>query len=948
MYIKLTMNKSPYDTNEYKVVILNNLLRIIFVHDKNATKSGASLAVSVGSFDETEEGTAHFLEHLLFMGSEKYPTENTYGAFISENGGSTNAYTSDTYTNYLFDINSEKFIEALDMFSQMFVSSLLHESAVERELKAVNSEFTNYCNHDGWRSQEVMKCIANPNHPYKKFSVGNATSLNIPNIVECVKKLYNDKYSSNLMNLCLVSNLDFDVLEPQVRQMFEQIPNKNYVINKSYPEFFTGLQKTLSIIPIKDQHMMTVTWQTRKNYSEIEEYQYKPSSFLGHILGHEGKGSILAKLKNLNWASRLSAGTSENCYTYELFSIDMVLTDEGIQNVDNILNIIYDYINICITRLGNFDECKTLYDDNKNSHNLTWTFAQKKQALSNAISTASMMHQYDFLDLNLLNFAPYHFAEFDNDAHSLVLQYLSQLIQQNSLIKLSSKTFEANQYCYSTEQWYKALYTVTDNDILEFPTTFNGLNLPSKNIFIPTNLLPTVDESEWMDQPHLVTNNDMLKVYCRKTNKFGLPHANATFMLSIDEYYTNIRTNVLTSLLASVVMSQLNDVLYDAQLLNYSSHISSSAGLSITTSGFYDKLQDLLKIIVDVIVQADLEESFFDLSKEQMSKAFANVKFTESAHLMNSVLNSSVNPQYMPIEEKLNVLNTLQYTDLLDFVKTLTFDNCVALFEGNINNVFIDAMSQQILRLKFNGVDNYVTNEFVQPTIGSDYVTTKVSENPKELNDCILVSYCYGKSHCLVNPNSFKFNALANLVNLFISEPFFDELRTKQQLGYTVYSYGSEHLGRCFERLYTQNYLIQSPSTSCEELLKRIDTFIQESVEKMKTLDDTLFETYVTALQVELSKPDNSLSTMMASDLSVIQSRHNLFNYKSLSKLALEQITKSDLIEFFLEHYVLNVKRYIVNLTSTCLKQVDIENNDINDINDNNNDNDNSSIESEN
>lgn len=914
------MNKSPYDTNEYKIVTLDNLIKIIFVHDKNATKSGASLAVSVGSFDETEEGTAHFLEHLLFMGSEKYPNENMYGAFISENGGSTNAYTSDTYTNYMFDINSEKFIEALDMFSQMFVSSLLHESAVEKELKAVNSEFTNYCNHDGWRSQEVMKCIANPNHPYKKFSVGNSTSLNIPNIVDCVRKLYNDKYSSNLMNLCLVSNLDFDVLEPMVRQMFEQIPNKNYVMNKSYPPFFTNMQKTISIIPIKNQHMMTVTWQAQKLYSETDEYNYKPSSFLGHILGHEGKGSILAKLKNLNWASSLSAGVSENCYTYELFSLDMVLTDEGIQNVDNILNIIYDYINICNAKLGSYDECKSLYDDNKNSHNLTWTFAQKKKALSNAISTVSMMHQYNFLNLENLNFAPYYFAEFDSNAHSLILQYLSQLVQQNSLIKLSSKSFEANQFCYSTEQWYKALYTVTDNDVLEFPTTFNGLNLPSKNIFIPTNLLPTVSESEWMDQPQLVTNNDVLKLFCKKTNKFGLPHANATFMLSVDGYYTNIRTNVLTSLLSSVVMSQLNDVLYDAQLLNYTSGVSSAGGLSVVTSGFYDKLPDLLKIIVDVLVVGDIEESFFDLSKEQWAKYFTNEKFTESSRLINSVLNSSVNPQHMLTEDKLNVLNSLEHNDLLEFVRTLTFDNCVALFEGNVNNTFIDEMSQQILRLKFNGVDNYIPNEIIQPTTGSDYAVSKVSENPKELNDCILVSYSYGKSHCSVNPDSFKFVSLANLVDLFISEPFFDELRTKQQLGYTVYSYSSTNLGRCFEKLFTQNYLIQSPNTPCDELLKRIDTFMQDSVEKMKMLDDKLFETYVNALRVELSKPDNSLTTAVASDLEVIRSRHNLFNIKLLTIQALDQITKEDLINFFLEHYVLNVKRYVVKLTSTCLK----------------------------
>jgi secreted Zn-dependent insulinase-like peptidase len=266
------MNKSPYDTNEYKSFVLDNGLRVLLVHDACATKSGASLAVSVGSYDETVPGTAHFLEHLLFMGSEKYPIENTYSAFINDHGGDQNAYTADTYTNYLFDVNSENFVDALDIFSQMFISPLLGESAVERELNAVNSEFTNYCNNDGWRSQEVTKCLANPNHPYSRFSVGNATSLNIPNIVDHVRELYKSKYSANLMNLCLVSNLDFDTLEPRVREMFEQIPNKNYMMNKSYPPFFTNLQKTISIVPIKNQHRMNVTWQVQKCLTELEEY----------------------------------------------------------------------------------------------------------------------------------------------------------------------------------------------------------------------------------------------------------------------------------------------------------------------------------------------------------------------------------------------------------------------------------------------------------------------------------------------------------------------------------------------------------------------------------------------------------------------------------------------------------------------------------------------------
>ena len=61
-------------------------------------------------------GLAHFCEHMLFMGSEKYPVENVFSKFIEDHAGSTNAYTSNENTNYHFEIATSHFKEALDMY----------------------------------------------------------------------------------------------------------------------------------------------------------------------------------------------------------------------------------------------------------------------------------------------------------------------------------------------------------------------------------------------------------------------------------------------------------------------------------------------------------------------------------------------------------------------------------------------------------------------------------------------------------------------------------------------------------------------------------------------------------------------------------------------------------------------------------------------------------------
>ena len=68
------MHLSPNDTNQYRYSTLDNGLRVLFIQDVNAQKSAAALAINVGHFDDPydRQGMAHYLEHMLFLGTEKY------------------------------------------------------------------------------------------------------------------------------------------------------------------------------------------------------------------------------------------------------------------------------------------------------------------------------------------------------------------------------------------------------------------------------------------------------------------------------------------------------------------------------------------------------------------------------------------------------------------------------------------------------------------------------------------------------------------------------------------------------------------------------------------------------------------------------------------------------------------------------------------------------------
>ena len=139
----VTIIKPSTDNREYKYLHLDNQMRCLLISDPEADKSAAALDVKVGCSLDPKPlyGTAHFLEHMLFQGTDKYPGENEYSQFMTNNGGMNNAYTSLTDTNYHFDCSNESFEEGLDRLAQFFICPSFSESASDREVKAVDSEY---------------------------------------------------------------------------------------------------------------------------------------------------------------------------------------------------------------------------------------------------------------------------------------------------------------------------------------------------------------------------------------------------------------------------------------------------------------------------------------------------------------------------------------------------------------------------------------------------------------------------------------------------------------------------------------------------------------------------------------------------------------------------------------------------------------------------------------
>jgi len=78
---------------------------------------------------------------MLFQGTEKYPDESEYMAYIKDNGGSNNAFTTMEDTNFHFECSNEGFEGALDRLAQFFICPIFSQESTEKEVNAVDSEY---------------------------------------------------------------------------------------------------------------------------------------------------------------------------------------------------------------------------------------------------------------------------------------------------------------------------------------------------------------------------------------------------------------------------------------------------------------------------------------------------------------------------------------------------------------------------------------------------------------------------------------------------------------------------------------------------------------------------------------------------------------------------------------------------------------------------------------
>lgn len=871
----ILIEKSNIDTRNIYGGLLKNNIKYIIINDTNITNySYISISINCGSYYDPDDfnGLAHFLEHMLFMGSEKYPGENYFMNKLNSFGGSMNAVTEDYITTYYFNVFNEHLEEMMDIFSRFFIDPLFNINSINREMNAVNNEHLKNIHNDMWILEYFINFIYDKNSNINKFGTGSLETLNKSNIRDVLIDFYNKYYTvCENISICICSSLSIKNIFNIVNNIFSEIKcNDNYekfIINKP---LFKNKNKTYHLISNTNSYNLIFIW-------EIPVINYINNNFnlLINLLYLNTNDSFKFYLINKGYITKLYINIREE----GLFIINFNLTQYGIKNKDDIEKILFKYLNMLYTsNLKLYAEYYKKIDSVNFNYTLDIDYVSLCNLLSKNHFKVNTKKVYTSIFINDIVLST-------NEYIDLYKKYIN-----NNFIKIIHSNLKINKNNYDKLPNYYSKYCELEHNINN--NNFMNINFSLFNInnnYIDNNNIII----------HKIINNDIplrinKNIWYYGLSKFNEPIIIIWIQLINKNLFDNEKNFLLTEISIKIINTLLNIIFYNLFLIdNYNIYIkhnnlSSSLNIYIKCFNNINKINlfiaEFKKFIDNINEHFNIiSNKYIDNLLINIKQNIKNMKFNNPWEYTNYVFNLKSINNFYTNKQLLNTINIISYDDIKNYILNIfknNYDVLLFIF-GNINindtNIIIKKFDF------FNNVSFKLNNKFVK------LINNIIIKHPnsKEKSNCITYYYYIGT----FLPYNYL---LIELILLILNNLFFNELRTKAQLGYLV-SMNYIHLNNHY-------YIFQKVQSN-----NNIDIIKQKIKEFNKSIihiiNNTDLNTFINSIRNKLLiSPTNTLDLFSKYEAE-IKYQYYLFNRDELLLNKLNFITKQDIIIF--------IKKYI-------------------------------------
>lgn len=857
---------APTDEAEFRRLVLDNGLRVLLVSDPNFNRSAAALVVGVGQIDDPREhaGLAHFTEHMLFLGTEKYPEVAAYGNFITTNGGYSNAYTASDHTNYQFEVRHEAFAEATDRFAQFFIAPLFSPEYTAREVMAVHNEAMRYIQDDGRRTHAVRRELYDPSAGESIFSTGNKDTL-AQATPEIVRDFYERTYSADRMALALASTASLDELEKLARECFDAVPRRDLPAIEREARFLPRREtlRLATIEPLRELRSLLLEFAmpaTRPDFAA------KSDDLLAALLNYGGPGGLVESLKNADLATGVGAGLWDRTPAYGSLFIGADLTPHGAENIEAVFDHIFAYLDFL--RAAPFPH--EFWRDLAHIAGLKETYEDRGEGVALVTELANLAL---FFPLEVAERAPHVWVAPDEAAYRRLLAVLTP---DNLLTTFAARGVPTDR----TEAIYGVAYGYREDNELYARLLQPGsheFHLPRANPFRPeeTRLVT--------EHPHLLIDEPGLQLHYAVDVEFERPQSTLIFRFVPRRELAGPEADVLLRFYETCLRDALAPAASQASLAGLSYEVNAGlGGLSLTVSGFGDSPARFARHVANELLTFAPTPARFASLKEALERGLRSYPQTE-AFRQAADRSGALLREFSHLPDQ-----------IVERAATVTWDE-VRAFAGDFLAVgHIEALAHGHLTAATarNAARDFAAALGAQPP-ATDLLRPRIlTLTPgEEIVDTGLIAGVNStyRGLYLLPDDTPATRARARVLQSFINEPFFTELRTKQQLGYVVGSGAGSVL-----KQHLLLFVVQSSGFDADDLRQRAEAFIATLPAQLAALPPEDFATLIAGARAALEEKPKSIAEKAGRMFSLAYDFEGDWERQADTLAALDTLTQDD------------------------------------------------------
>lgn len=877
------IRKSEHDPRHYQAITLDNEMTVLLVSDAAAPKSLAALTLPIGSLDDPDQqpGLAHYLEHMVLMGSKRYPQPDNLAEFLKKHGGSHNASTASYRTAFYLEVENDALEPAVDRLADAVAEPLLDADNADRERHAVNAELTMARSRDGLRMAQVGAETLNPAHPASRFSGGNLETLKDKpdsKLHQALTNFYQTHYSANLMKAVIYSNKPLAEMAAIAAKTFGRVKNHDASVPAINAPVVTDAQQGIIIhyVPAQPRKQLKIEFRIPNN---SDRFRSKTDTLVSYLLSNRSKNTLNDWLQKQGLADGVNAGadpmTDRNS---GVFAITASLTDKGLAQRDEVVAAIFSYI--AMLREKGID--KRYFDEV--SHVLALDFRYPSitrdmdyiEWLADTMLRVPVEHTLD---------APYLADDYDAAA---INARLEEMTPQKARIWYISPQEPHNKLAYFVNAPYQVEH-ISAQTFADWQQRAGNiqLSMPVLNPYIPDEFTLIPSDGKIYSHPVKLENDYGMRIYWMPS-QFYASEPKATIMLALRnrQAISNAQQQVLFGLndyLSSLALDELNS---QASVGGISFSIGENDGLVFSASGFTQRLPNLLKKLVEGYAS-------FQPSAQQLEQAKSWYLEKLEAAEKGKAFEQAIQPMQM--------LSQLPYTQRetrRKLVKGITLKEVVAYRDNLVRSATPEMMVVGNMRSESVTQLGRDLKQQLQSD-GTQYWHSKyvAFDKPLKANMEQKGSSTDSALAALYIPLGYsEYQSMANstMLSQIIQPWFYNQLRTEEQLGYAVFSFQMP-----VGRQWGIGFLLQSNSKQPAYLLQRYQAFYPQAEKRLRDMSQSDFTQYQQAMLNELKQRPQTLNEEASRYSRDFDRQNYAFDTRQKVIEQIQQLTASGLADFF-------------------------------------------------